>query len=94
MNADGAQPHGSTDLARVTLQLLVLGALILSTFWIRDADLPLLLIFTGVIGGLVAFGIIGLFVGPVVLVVAYTLLVDWVTGSEGYDEQGPPLRTR
>ncbi|MDX2168017.1 MAG: AI-2E family transporter YdiK [Deltaproteobacteria bacterium] len=44
----------------------------------RGADLPLLLIFAGVVGGLVAFGIIGLFIGPVVLAVAYTLLVDWV----------------
>ncbi len=44
----------------------------------RGADLPLLLIFAGVIGGLIAFGVIGLFIGPVVLAVAYTLLVDWV----------------
>ena len=47
----------------------------------RGADLPLLLIFAGVIGGLVAFGIVGIFVGPVLLAVAYTLLDDWVTGS-------------
>ena len=45
----------------------------------RGADLPLLLIFAGVIGGLIAFGVIGLFIGPVVLAVAYTLLVDWVS---------------
>jgi predicted PurR-regulated permease PerM len=44
----------------------------------RGADLPLLLIFAGVIGGLLSFGIIGLFVGPVVLAVAYTLLRQWV----------------
>jgi predicted PurR-regulated permease PerM len=44
----------------------------------RGADLPLLLIFAGVIGGLVAFGIVGIFVGPVLLAVAYTLLDDWV----------------
>jgi len=44
----------------------------------RGADLPLLLIFAGVIGGLVSFGIVGLFVGPVVLAVTYTLLKDWV----------------
>ena len=31
----------------------------------RGADLPLLLIFAGVIGGLISFGIVGLFVGPV-----------------------------
>ena len=45
----------------------------------RGADLPLLLIFAGVVGGLVAFGIVGIFVGPVVLAVAYTLLDDWVS---------------
>ncbi|MFI4931087.1 MAG: AI-2E family transporter YdiK [Burkholderiales bacterium] len=44
----------------------------------KGADLPLLLIFSGVIGGLIAFGIIGLFVGPVVLAVAYTLLTQWL----------------
>jgi predicted PurR-regulated permease PerM len=45
----------------------------------RGADLPLLLIFLGVIGGLLAFGLVGLFVGPVLLAVAYTLLDAWVT---------------
>lgn len=44
----------------------------------RGADLPLLLIFSGVIGGLIGFGVIGLFVGPVLLAVTYTLLRDWV----------------
>jgi predicted PurR-regulated permease PerM len=48
----------------------------------RGADLPLLLIFAGVIGGLIAFGVIGLFIGPVVLAVAYTLLVDWASENE------------
>jgi predicted PurR-regulated permease PerM len=47
----------------------------------RGADLPLLLIFAGVIGGLVAFGIVGIFVGPVLLAVAYTLLDDWVSAA-------------
>jgi len=51
----------------------------------KGADLPLMLIFTGVIGGLIAFGIIGLFVGPVVLAVAFTLLKAWVS----IDEQKP-----
>lgn len=42
------------------------------------ADLPLILIFAGVIGGLLAFGVVGLFVGPVVLALAYTELAAWV----------------
>lgn len=44
----------------------------------RGADLPLLLIFAGVIGGLLAFGLIGIFVGPVMLAVSYTLLDAWL----------------
>ena len=51
----------------------------------RGADLPLLLIFAGVIGGLIGFGIIGLFIGPVVLAVTYTLLKAWVSGTAQAD---------
>ena len=47
----------------------------------KGADLPLLLIFIGVIGGLIAFGLIGIFVGPLVLAVTYTLLNAWVAGE-------------
>jgi predicted PurR-regulated permease PerM len=43
----------------------------------RGADLPLLLIFVGVIGGLLSFGLIGIFVGPVALAVTYTLMLSW-----------------
>ncbi len=54
------------------------------------ADLPLLLIIAGVIGGLVAFGIIGLFIGPVMLAVTYTLLQAWIDGAgvESVDKSG------
>jgi len=47
----------------------------------QGADLPMLLIVGGVVGGLVAFGVIGIFVGPVVLAVVYTLLDDWVASA-------------
>ncbi len=51
----------------------------LRPFLIRmGADLPLLLILSGVIGGLLAFGMIGLFIGPVVLAVSYRLLSAWI----------------
>lgn len=42
------------------------------------ADLPLLLILSGVIGGLIAFGMIGLFIGPVLLAVTWRLFSAWV----------------
>ena len=44
----------------------------------KGADLPLLLIFAGVIGGLIAFGLIGIFVGPLILAVAHKLLMAWI----------------
>jgi predicted PurR-regulated permease PerM len=52
----------------------------------RGADLPLILIFAGVIGGLFAFGLLGLFVGPVILAVAYTLLDAWVAEAPKEDD--------
>ncbi len=42
------------------------------------ADLPTPLILLGVIGGLLAFGLIGLFIGPVVLAISYRLLTAWI----------------
>jgi predicted PurR-regulated permease PerM len=39
--------------------------------------LPGLLIFIGVLGGLVAWGLIGVFLGPVILAVAYELILEW-----------------
>jgi predicted PurR-regulated permease PerM len=54
----------------------------------KGADLPLLLILAGVIGGLVAFGLIGIFVGPLVLAVAYKLLGAWM--AEEPPAEPPP----
>ncbi|KPW45250.1 Lipoprotein [Pseudomonas syringae pv. antirrhini] len=47
----------------------------------RGGNLPLVIVLLGVFGGLLAFGFIGLFIGPTLLAVAYSLLTDWV-GSE------------
>jgi predicted PurR-regulated permease PerM len=70
-----------TFLLVVTIVVGVLDNVLRPVLIRRGADLPLLLIFAGVIGGLVTFGIVGIFVGPVVLAVAYTLLDDWVSDA-------------
>lgn len=44
----------------------------------RGVDLPMLVIFIGAIGGVLTSGILGLFVGPVVLALGYSLLMAWV----------------
>lgn len=42
------------------------------------ANLPTVIILSGVIGGLIAFGMIGLFIGPVILVISYRLIFSWM----------------
>ena len=73
--------------------LLVYGAVIISSVdnvirpWLisRGADLPLLLTILGALGGVFAFGFLGLFLGPVLLAVGFTLLRDWAEDEEaGY----------
>lgn len=44
----------------------------------RGISVPMLVIFVGAIGGFIAQGIIGLFLGAVVLVVGYELLLAWL----------------
>ena len=44
----------------------------------RNADMPTLLVLAGVIGGLSAFGLVGIFVGPAVLAVSTTVLGAWM----------------
>src|SRR5437660_1126382 len=44
----------------------------------RGSDLPILLILLGMLGGLAAFGLLGIFVGPTILAVGYGLLIDWI----------------
>lgn len=56
----------------------------------RGADLPLLLIFAGVIGGMFAFGLVGIFVGPVALAVTWTLMLAWIDDALGVDGDEEP----
>ncbi len=44
----------------------------------QGSDLPIILIFLGILGGALAFGLLGIFLGPTLLAVAYTLLREWV----------------
>jgi predicted PurR-regulated permease PerM len=53
----------------------------------RGAHLPLVLLLGGVIGGLIAFGLVGIFLGPVVLAVAYTLLLSWLAEGSIPDDE-------
>jgi len=44
----------------------------------RGVDVPMMVVLLGAIGGMIAFGILGLFVGAVVLALSYKLMMEWV----------------
>ena len=52
----------------------------------RGMDIPMLVILLGAIGGMILSGIIGLFVGAVVLAVGYTLFMAWLGEEDGSSE--------
>jgi predicted PurR-regulated permease PerM len=51
----------------------------------RGSQMPFVMIFLGVLGGAIAFGLIGVFLGPTLLVVGYRLLIEWSHGGTNED---------
>jgi predicted PurR-regulated permease PerM len=47
----------------------------------KGSDMPFILVMLGALGGALAFGFMGVFIGPTLLAVAYTVLRDWTVGS-------------
>jgi predicted PurR-regulated permease PerM len=84
------QTGRATLLLVITIVAVAIDNVVRPVLIKRGANLPLLLIFAGVIGGLIAFGVIGLFIGPVVLTVAYTLLMTWVAEPRREAEAAVP----
>lgn len=54
----------------------------------QSSNLPVVLGLFGFIGGILAFGVIGIFVGPVLLAIGYSLFLEWSSNEE--DETGAP----
>ena len=52
----------------------------------RGSNLPFVMVLLGILGGVVAFGVIGIFLGPTLLAIAYSLLIEW-------NELDSPLRS-
>lgn len=55
----------------------------------RGVDVPMPVVLIGALGGMVSSGIIGLFIGPVVLAVAYQLFWQWVRSAPDVTPPGP-----
>jgi predicted PurR-regulated permease PerM len=55
----------------------------------RGLMTPMPVIMVGVLGGMIAYGIVGLFFGPVILSVAWAVLAAWMERSSSQAEKGP-----
>lgn len=55
----------------------------------RGVDVPMPVVLIGALGGMVAGGIIGLFVGPVLLAVGYMLFWHWVGQVQAEEDEAP-----
>ena len=60
----------------------------------RGGNLPLVVVLMGVFGGLFAFGFMGLFLGPTLLAVAYSLVSDWIASNQPKIEQPEPINNK
>lgn len=49
----------------------------------QGSKTPFALVFCGVVGGALAFGLVGVFLGPILLAVAFRLIVEWTSGRVG-----------
>jgi len=47
----------------------------------RGSDLPFIIVLLGVLGGAIAFGVIGIFLGPTLLAIGYTVVRDWALAA-------------
>ena len=56
----------------------------------RGVDVPMPVILLGALGGMVANGLIGLFVGAVLLAVGYEIFMSWVAAGEPKDGEPVP----
>jgi predicted PurR-regulated permease PerM len=88
----------SHDQTGMGVFMLVWGTVVVSTvdnflkpiIISRGSNLPFLPVMLGILGGVVAFGLIGVFLGPVLLALALALLNEWAVLAEDEQTRSPP----
>jgi predicted PurR-regulated permease PerM len=60
----------------------------------RGLTTPMPVIFIGLVGGTLAHGIVGLFVGPIVLAVGWELMTAWIRDERAREAPGAPQPER
>ncbi len=80
-----ADPTPATIFAIYAFVVSISDSFLKPLFLGRGMDIPMLVILIGAIGGMMTSGIVGLFVGAVVLAVGYRLLITWMVSEEEED---------
>ena len=92
----------SQDMTWQPIFLIIWGTIAVGTldnllrpyFISRGSDLPFLLVLFGIIGGMMAFGFIGIFIGPTLLALAYTLILGWSSHEPLLEDAHKPHKPR
>lgn len=74
----------------ITIATIVIDNLLRPYLIRKQADVPLVLIMVGVMGGLAGFGLVGIFIGPVILSVTYTLIKSWLSDTKSHSPAPTP----
>jgi predicted PurR-regulated permease PerM len=74
-------------LTAYTVPLLLVDNVLRPIVMARGLQTPMVIILAGVICGTLAGGLIGLFIGPVVLAVFYELVTAWIVGGRQASEE-------
>jgi predicted PurR-regulated permease PerM len=81
-------PAWATFLLAASIVVIVLDNLLRPVLMRRGAQMSLLLVLAGVLGGISGFGLVGIFLGPTILAVAHTLLVSWMAADQSVGVPG------
>lgn len=73
-----ADPVPATIFAIYAVLVSLCDSVLKPMFLGRGMDIPMLVILIGAIGGAISAGLLGLFLGPVVLAVGYKILIEWM----------------
>jgi len=77
-----AEPVPATIFAVYSFVVSISDSFLKPMFLGRGVDVPMLVILIGAIGGAMSSGIVGLFIGAVILALGYQLLIAWMASDE------------
>ena len=84
-----ADPVPATIFAIYAVLVSLCDSVLKPLFLGRGTDIPMLVILIGALGGAISAGLLGLFLGPVVLAVGYTIVTEWMALHAPDEDAGP-----